>query len=93
MIYFNFDLSNPFCKDDSYSHIFIKNGNITKNKFWEIEFACHPRTLFSVGFSLTFKQSHSGFNFNFGFFGYLMKFDIYDNRHWDYVNNCWEEVE
>ena len=91
MIYFNFSLVNPFCKDSSYRHIFIKNGGITKNKFWEIEFSRNPRTLFSIGFSLTFKQSHAGFNFDFGLLGYLFLFEILDNRHWNYVENCWEE--
>lgn len=93
MIYFHFSLSNPFCKLTSNRQTFTKNGRITKNKFWEIEFDRLPRTLVSIGFSLTFKQSHSGFTVDFGLFGYWCMFQIYDSRHWDYVNNCWEETE
>ena len=93
MIYFNFSLVNPFCKDSSYRRMFIKNGGITKNKFWEIEFSRNPRTLFSIGFSLTFRQSHSGLTIEFGLLGYLFLFEISDSRHWDYVNNRWEGNE
>ena len=93
MIYFNFSLSNPFCKPTSNRQIFIKNGKITKNKFWEIEFEQYPRTLFSIGFSLTFRQSHSRFNFDFGLFGYWFMLEIYDNRHWNYNTDNWEENE
>lgn len=92
MIKFNFCLSNPF-GNNSYNTIFLKNGNITKNKFWEIEFHRNQRTLFSIGFTLTFKQSHSGLSFDFGLFGYWFMLEIYDNRHWNYDNNCWEETE
>ena len=93
MIYFNFSLVNPFCKDSSYRQIFTKNGRITKNKFWEIEFSRNPRTLFSIGSILTFRQSHSGLTIEFGLLGYLFLFEIYDGRHWNYVDNCWEENE
>ena len=93
MIHFNFSSSNPFCKDSSYRQIFIKNGGITKNKYWEIEFNRYPRTLFSIGFSLTFRESHSGVNIAFGLFGYWFMFQIYDSRHWNFIGNCWEENE
>ena len=93
MIYFNFSLSNPFCKPTSNRQIFTKNGRITKNKFWEIELGRYPRYLFSIGFSLTFRESHSGFSFDFGLFGYWFMFQFYDSRHWNYLENVWEEEE
>ena len=91
MIYFTFSLVNPFCKDSSYRQIFIKNGGITKNKFWEIDFSRNPRTLFSIGVILTFRQSHSGLTIEFGLLGYLFMFEILDHRHWNYLENVWEE--
>lgn len=90
MIDFSIRISNPFA-NGSQKFLFFKSGKITKNKSWEFQFDRYPRTLFSIGFSLTFRESHSGVSIDFGLFGYLFMFQFYDSRHWDCVNNCWEE--
>lgn len=90
MIDFNFAISNPF--SNTSSHIFfVKHGKINKNKSWELESYRFPKILFSFNIDISFRQSHSGFGFSFGLFGYCIIFVLYDNRHWNYENNCWEE--
>ena len=41
-------------------------------------------------FQLSFKQSHAGIKFAVDFMTFSIMFDFFDNRHWDYHNNCWE---
>jgi len=91
MIYFNFSLVNPFGKNNSHRQIFTKNGGITKNKFWEICVTKQKGLIISFGINWTTKQSHAGFDIDFGAFGYSMSLVISDDRHWNYTNNCWEE--
>lgn len=94
MIYFSFRLANPFViRDDDYLHTISKHGRLTKNKFWEIEFHKSSDTIINFGIDLSFRRSHSGFNIWFGLLGYWGSFEIYDRRHWNSKNNCWETCE
>ena len=36
-------------------------------------------------------QDHSGLELTFGFFAYTITLSVYDNRHWDYNKQKWEE--
>lgn len=93
MIYFNIRLSNPFTKDDEYYKTKSIFGRLSKNKNWEIELHNSPDNLFCLGCDIGFRRSHSGICIWFGLFRYWFSFEIYDSRHWDYKNNCWESVE
>jgi hypothetical protein len=44
----------------------------------------------SFHFNWTVRQSHAGLELEAGVFGYCIQFTFYDNRHWDYENNCYE---
>lgn len=90
MIHIDFSFSNPFIKE-KFENLFCRSGSITQNKSWEFQTYYHSYTLFEFGFGLNFKQSHSGLNVAIGIFGYSVDFRIYDNRHWDSENNCWEK--
>jgi hypothetical protein len=47
-------------------------------------------SLFKFNVSLTQKCDHAGFNLTVCLLGLEAQFMIYDNRHWDYENNCWQ---
>lgn len=38
---------------------------------------------------ITHRQSHAGIFLNLAILGYSVLFNMYDDRHWDYENNCW----
>lgn len=65
----------------------------TNNKYWEVSvnyLKGEPfQFLFEVG--LTQKRDHAGFRFYVEIFRLNFEVSIYDNRHWDYVNDCWEK--
>lgn len=60
------------------------------NKYWEFNIYRYP-VLISLEFSLKFRTDHAGITLGFGILGHTVEFMIYDNRHWDNKNNCWEE--
>lgn len=46
--------------------------------------------LISLKIYRTRQQDHAGIRYNFQLFGIETDFSIYDIRHWDYDNDCWE---
>jgi hypothetical protein len=88
MIELRFSLSNP------YSTRFISTSNfyksITKNKTVEIQ-TFKTNHILALELSFRHRESHAGLEIWFGFFGYTIKAQIRDNRHWDYFNKCWEK--
>jgi hypothetical protein len=90
MIYVGFSLKNPFW-EDRFQNIWNRCWKIFKNKNLEIEFYKHSSLL---GFSVNFNpiaRDHGGFRFDIELLGYTFDFNLYDSRHWDYENNCWEK--
>jgi hypothetical protein len=80
MIYIGFALRNPWLR--RHEIIVNKTIKVTKNKTIEVALyrnAC----LFEFSFGITsFKQDHTGFNFDVGLVGYNFEFEFYDNRHY-----------
>jgi len=69
---------------------------LTKNKTFEFEFLSGERTKgfedFIFSLSHTSNESHAGPSFDLGIKNlFRVCFRIYDNRHWNYKKNCWEE--
>ena len=53
---------------------------------------CDYWKLFKFNVELTSKTDHAGFRFNFQLSSlFKLNFSIFDNRYWDYNNNCWEK--
>lgn len=93
MIYLNLNLRNPWAGDNSFKNIKTWHGSIPiPNKYWEVQIL-HNDNWLRFEFEFTIRQDHSGANLELGLFGYEIHFTIYDNRHWDYENNCWEKYE
>jgi hypothetical protein len=92
MISLHLSINNPWAKEN-FKNLFCRSGPITKHMAWEFEITRHNYTLAEFSTRYTVKQDHAGFNLELGLFGYSMHFQIYDGRHWDYTNNCWEVYE
>lgn len=89
MINFNFFIGLPSYISKT---LLSKSGKSPfPNKYWEINVYRYP-VLGSLELSLKNKTDHAGFSFGFGILGYAIEFMIYDNRHWDDKNNCWDET-
>lgn len=87
MINFSFSIDNPW--SDRWSTIWCKNGLLPKHKAWEF-YVYRTHQIIDAELRLTFKGDHAGLLTLFGLFGYALEISIYDTRHWDYENNCWE---
>jgi hypothetical protein len=87
MIYFNLNIDNPFT--DRWNTLFYKHGLLTQHKAWEFN-GYRTHHLINVSFKLNFKGDHAGIQIELGLLGYSTEFQIYDTRHWDYENDCWE---
>lgn len=89
MIYLNFNLRYPRWTE-RFATIRTWHGPTPfPNKYWEIQIIKNEN-LIRLEFEFTIKQDHAGANLELGLFGYEVHFTFYDNRHWDYEKNCWE---
>lgn len=49
--------------------------------------------LFSVFFRASRKHDHAGVSIGFALFGWHFSIELYDMRHWDDENDCWEIID
>ena len=96
MFYFNFRIKNPFKTKDFNQIDYIEyDKKLTKNKCLEIQFTrWRADTIF--GFDVDAQWigiSHGGLGFSIDLLGYFFNIKIYDHRHWDYDNHCWEKYD
>lgn len=89
MISSHFTLKNPWSKVE-YEELAYKHGKFSEHKCWELEVYA-DETLIAASFHVFIKMDHAGSGFSLGLFGYNVVFNFYDTRHWDYLNNKWEE--
>lgn len=87
MIYLRFTIQLPI---DRWGTIKSYTGKLPFNhKYWEFN-VYKSSQLFSFNFEWKTRTDHAGIEFEFGLFGYSLEFMFYDDRHWDYKNNCYE---
>jgi hypothetical protein len=88
MIHLNLTIQNPW--DTTFKNVYCKAGQLSENKSWEVE--CYRSGIvISFSFEVTFRRDHGGLCIEFGFLGYTIGAQIYDNRHWDCEKNTWEK--
>jgi len=78
-----------------FPHYFKNLGSINgktshKHKYWELEHYYCSTDLINFDLHYTTKQDHAGLSIELGLLGYSIHFQIYDGRHWDDENNCYE---
>ena len=81
MISLNFNLRNP-CSN-RFENLWCRVYNTPfQNKYVELE-VTRDFTLLSFMFNWTVRQSHAGLDLELGVIGYNVRFNFYDNRHWN----------
>ena len=75
---------------------YCKSGKFPiEHKYWEFQStnALGSGPYFNFSISWTRKTDHAGFQVTFEILDFMVDFKIYDNRHWDWDNNCYEDHE
>ena len=94
MFRFHFALKNPFKRSRIEQTDYIMyDRKITTNKSVEVQFSrCEAYNIFEFTFdTIWIGQDHGSIDFEV--LGYFFSAKIYDIRHWDYRNHCWEVYE
>ena len=94
MINIHFTISNPFKTEEIDQIDYIEfDRSLTKNKAFELQFTKWPaHRLFSIGLCTRwYGTDHGGIRFDIELFGYFLNVNLYDKRHWNWTEHCWEE--
>jgi hypothetical protein len=89
-MYLNFSIKNFFYKKNNFKAFFSFHKKLSKYKFFEMECLKDSYHLFSVEIKIGFKEDHAGIRVAISAFGVEVYAQIYDSRHWDFANNCWQ---
>jgi hypothetical protein len=90
MIYINHTFRNPW--SDLFKPVWSWGKKLTKNKALEIE-AYRSDTIIEYEIKFTIREDHAGLIIGLGLLSYTIRLQIYDTRHWNYANKCWEVYE
>lgn len=91
-MYINFSIYNFFVKKEKWNKLFSFYMQLSEHKHLEFEMFYSNHHLFSFEFQIKpIKQDHAGGKILLNVLGWEAEIRVYDNRHWDYQNNCWEE--
>jgi hypothetical protein len=93
-MYFNFSIFNIFSRKEKFDILFLYQRHLYGKKYFE--FQCDYYNYYLFKFEFTFqpiKKDHGGLRFELNILGYSLDLNIYDSRHWDDENNCWDESE
>jgi len=91
MIFLSFAIINSF--STRYVQVYTKTGKTwMPHRFWEFE-VYKSNAIIRCILEFTTRQDHAGFGMELDLFGWGIDFKIYDHRHWDFENNCWEIYE
>lgn len=80
MIYFNFNLSNPF--SDRWANVCDKSWLLGKHKGAEVQ-VVKDNNVINIAFRFTTRTDHAGAVLELGLLGYSIYLQYYDTRHWD----------
>jgi hypothetical protein len=91
-MYFNFSIFNFFSKKQKWDKLFSFYKRLSKHKHLEFECFYSNWQLFQIEFKFQpIREDHAGGRILINILGWEAELRFYDNRHWDYKNNCWEE--
>lgn len=87
MIYFGFNVTNPWCK--RWENVWHKAYDTPhKNKFIELEYI-RDTSIVSFTFRLTTRSDHAGLMIDLGLLGHCVSFNLHDSRHWNSEEGRW----
>lgn len=88
MISWAFNIMNPW--STRFRSLATWSGSTPlAHKFWELEIIA-DHCVITAELFLRHRVDHAGLRLALGLFGYAVHLEIYDNRHWDYKQGCWE---
>ena len=95
MININFAIKNPWTKDrDMHDYVMIDRP---LNKNWNLCLQISRCGTYNI---LLFKldtawrgRDHAGPSITLEAFGYMLDFNIYNKKHWDYEEGTWEKYD
>jgi len=94
MIGFHLRIGNPFAKSWVVTRdVILRNYRITKHKNLELQvsFWSGLDEFFSINLDTWwFGRDHAGPQFDLTILWFYVSIKLYDNRHWDDANECWE---
>ncbi len=87
MINLRFSIVNPW--SDLFDAGWCWSKKLTKNKAIELQlYRCN--TIVEGQVEFTTRQDHAGVRLEIGFLSYVLAFNLYDTRHWNYAAKRWE---
>ena len=87
MINLRFSIVNPW--SDLFDAGWMWNKKLTENKAVELQlYRCN--TVVEGQFEFTTRQDHAGLRLEIGLLSYVLAFNLYDTRHWNYAKRRWE---
>ena len=86
MIYFGFNIANPYSNrwENTWNYL----ANPFKHKYIELEMF-KDNTVLTFSFRWSIRQSHAGVMIELGALGRSFLFQLYDNRHWNSKEGRW----
>ena len=72
-----------------------KYFTLLKNKYLEVQLDKFKDgwSYFELSLKWTRKTHHAGISFTFEIMSYFLGIDIYDNRHWNYEEEKWQDCD
>ena len=89
MFNLHISITNPW-RAEKFVNLFNRSGMISKYKAWEFECVRHSIGVVKISVQWSARCDHAGPRLDLSLVGYSVSFQIYDIRHWDYQNKCWE---
>lgn len=89
-MYVNFSIRNFWWSNNKLKSYFLFHRMLSKHKYFELECVSDNWHIFSIEFKIGIKEDHAGVRAALSMFGVEVYFHVYDIRHWDYKNNCWQ---
>ena len=89
-----FNIGNPFKRLIQIfepAHVYT-DKKLSKHKFLELELFVDSQHIFELQIDLRLRgRDHAGPAITLNLLCLAVSARIYDHRHWDYKNNCWED--
>lgn len=97
MLHFNIGFSLPrnWITKDGLGEFFLFDKVIASHKALSVQVE-HFNWTSLFGLSFDFSPTgvdHAGLFVDFTILGLSVILNLYDTRHWDYENNCWEKID
>lgn len=92
MMQFKLSIETPFIKP-YWKNLGSRSFSLSKNKSLEVQATIWTTALFGIDIDWRSRQDHAGLFISLSFMMFEFYINVYDGRHWDHENNCWEKYD